>query len=122
MQRYPNKYQTPIMKYLLLLLALPFVSASECNKKDSLPACVQSIIDKPGSPDKPVQIDEYRYQDKRVFLFTAPCCDQYNTLYNEDCASICSPSGGITGKGDGKCPDFSVTATHVKMIWKTPSK
>jgi hypothetical protein len=31
---------------------------------------------------------------------------------------ICSPTGGITGKGDGKCEDFSTKAKHIKLIWK----
>jgi len=109
------------MKYLILLCVLPLISAGDCNKKDSIPTCIQAIIDqgqKQSPPDGPVQIDEYRYKDKRVYLFTAPCCDQYNTLYDEECVSICAPSGGITGKGDGKCPDFTVTATHVKLVWK----
>lgn len=69
-------------------------------------------------PSSPVQIDEYIYNGKAVYLFTAPCCDQFNVLYNDSCKKICSPSGGITGKGDGKCDDFSKTARHVKLIWK----
>lgn len=108
------------MKYLLLLGLLPLISASDCSKKNSVPACVQKIIDEAQkSPlDVPVQVDEYKYNGKKVYLFTAPCCDQFNMLYDEQCVPICAASGGITGKGDGKCPDFSVTATHVKLLWK----
>lgn len=123
------------MKYLLVLLVFPFLSASECGKKtnktateittDSIPVCVQKIIDERNKeipPNPPVQIDEYLYNGKTVFLFTAQCCDFYNTLYDDSCKMICSPTGGITGKGDGKCADFLKMAKHVKLIWKNPAK
>jgi hypothetical protein len=122
------------MKYLLLLLVFPILSASECDQnkknktaenkeavKDSIPVCVRKMIDDAGkeSPaNTPEQVDEYLYNGKTVYLFRAPCCDQFNTLYDENCKAICSPTGGFTGRGDRKCEDFSKTARHIKMIWK----
>ena len=109
------------MKYLLLLLCFPFLAASDCNKK-KIPACINKVIEEnKNATTAPAvtQVDEYSYNGKTVYLFTAPCCDQYNTLYDENCNAICSPTGGITGKGDGKCEDFSKTATFVKLIWKS---
>ena len=134
------------MKYLLILLVLPFLSASECGKKekekeaktdtvapvkeDEKPAvvengnllpCLQKIIDEENKrtpPDGPLQITEYLYNDKTYYLFTAPCCDQFNTLYDDSCRMICAPTGGFTGRGDGKCPDFSKTAKLVKVVYK----
>jgi len=126
------------MKYLLLLLVFPVLAASECGKKkkstttgnsqpvkDSIPVCVRQMIDKatkdvPTNP--PEQVDEYIYHGKKAYLVTAGCCDQYNTLYDDSCKVICSPSGGITGRGDMKCEDFAKTATHVKKIWSLPAK
>ena len=102
---------------------LPFLSASDCTKKETIPSCIQRLIDeglKHTPPDAPTQVDEYEYQGKRVFLFTAPCCDQYNNLYDVNCNLLCAPTGGITGKGDGKCPDFSTTAKHIRVSWKKP--
>lgn len=126
------------MKYLLILLVFPFLSASECGKKkkkkiednreavkDSIPVCVRKLIDdanKEMPPNAPVQVDEYSYNGKTVFLLTAPCCDQFNTLYDDSCKMICSPSGGITGRGDLKCEDFSTTAKHIKLVWENPVK
>ena len=117
--KYTSTPKHGIMKYLIVLLAFPFLSASECTKKDTIPSCVQTFIDKgiQNLPEAPQQIDEYLYNGKRVYLVTAPCCDQYNTVYDKDCTAICAPSGGITGKGDGRCPNFSTTATHVRVIW-----
>ena len=126
------------MRYLLVLLFLPLFSASECNKKkknktadkivvvkDSIPVCLRKLINDANNeipPNAPVQIDEYNYNGKTVFLLTAPCCDQFNTLYDDSCKMICSPSGGITGRGDRKCEDFSKNASFVKLVWKNPVK
>nr|WP_262893218.1 hypothetical protein [Dyadobacter subterraneus] len=30
---------------------------------------------------------------------------------------LCSPDGGITGGGDGKCLDFVKKASNQKLIW-----
>ena len=68
----------------------------------------------------PAEVNEYSYEGKQVYLFTSNCCDQYNSLYDIDCNNICAPSGGFTGKGDGKCNDFLKVATHIKLIWKDP--
>ncbi len=89
--------------------------------KDSLPACIRKFIDEaPGQSkaEKPLAIDEYIYNGKTVYLYTAPCCDHYNTVYDENCKEICAPSGGFTGRGDGKCPDFQSKAKHVRSLWK----
>lgn len=112
------------MKYLLLISLLPLLSASDCGKKNSFPACIKKIIDdgsKETPPNLPEQVDEYRYQDKTVYLVTAPCCDHFNVVYDENCNQVCAASGGITGKGDGKCEDFASTAKLIKTIWKKPA-
>lgn len=125
------------MKYLLLLLVIPFLSATECGKKkrktgsseehksitDSLPGCFRKFIenDKNEIPrDEPLQIDEYRYNGSIVYLFTAPCCDQLNILYDMNCNIICAPSGGFTGRGDKKCEDFSDSANYIRLVWENP--
>jgi len=131
------------MKYLLLLLAFPIISASECGSKkdktvpaeenvvkdettaakDSVPVCVRKIIDDTkGKLGGPVKIDEYLYKKHTVYLLTAPCCDQFNVLYDDSCKLLCAPSGGFTGKGDNKCKDFADSSKFVKEIWKLADK
>ena len=119
------------MKYmkLLLPLGLLFIAAGSCNNKsggqttrnDSIPPCLARQIEsfnKKETTNPPIQIDEYTYKGKRSFLFTADCCDQFNTLYDESCNVICSPSGGLEGGGDHKCEDFSKESKLIKQIWK----
>lgn len=127
------------MKYFLLLLSIPFLSASHCDhhKKGTtgditdeadtskIPACIKAMIpanSKAIPADAPMQIDQYRYKGKTVYAISAPCCDQFNTVMNDSCRVICAPSGGITGRGDGKCKDFADSAKLVKTIWKRPQK
>lgn len=69
-------------------------------------------------------IIKYRYQYKDVYYIPADCCDQLNPLYDEFGKKICSPDGGFTGKGDGRCPDFDRKAQTPEIIWQeeTPNK
>ena len=83
-----------------------------------MPDCIQKMTEGDPASNLPIQIDEYEYMGKKVYLVTADCCDQFNTVYDENCNAICSPSGGLEGKGDRKCPDFDSTARHVKKIWQ----
>ena len=109
------------MKFIFLLLALPLMNEECAGKKDTIPVCIQQKIDQIKKEPKwnpPAEVNEYSYNGKKVYLFSSPCCDQYNNLYDSDCKLICAPTGGYTGKGDQKCLDFSDTAKHIKLVWK----
>ena len=111
------------MKKILLVLLFPFTLSCEKDCLSGLPSCVEEWIDvvkKDNSWTTPAEVNEYRYNGKTVYLLTANCCDQYNTLIDENCNYICAPSGGLSGKGDGKCPDFFEEAEHVRLVWKDP--
>ncbi|MBI5858023.1 MAG: hypothetical protein HZB42_10310 [Sphingobacteriales bacterium] len=126
------------MKFLFTFLLVPFLSASKCGHKknsteskdtaalnDSIPVCIQKLIDdgnKETPSNAPIQIDEYLYKGKKVFFFTAQCCDQFNMLYDDSCKAICAPSGGFTGRGDLRCTDFDSLAKHIKVIWRNSHK
>ncbi|WP_242692006.1 DUF6970 domain-containing protein [Aridibaculum aurantiacum] len=87
----------------------------------AIPPCLQQKIDSIKAQPQwnpPATVEEYTYHGKRVFLLSAPCCDFFSTVVDEDCNYICAPSGGFTGKGDGKCPNFAAEAEFVKVVWK----
>ena len=122
---------------LILSVLTLLIVACSCNNnntkksqgnttiKDSIPACLAKQIEtfkKKETTNPPIQVDEYQYKGKRVFLFTADCCDQFNMLYDENCKAICAPSGGFEGRGDHQCEDFSTDAKFVKLIWKKADK
>lgn len=114
--------QTPVMKGILFLPALIFFMIIQCGKlKNETPVCIQQKIREIKTQSKwnpPAEVNEYLYHDKKVYLFSSNCCDQYNMLYDDSCNYICAPLGGITGRGDGACRDFYTTARHVKLVCK----
>lgn len=63
-------------------------------------------------------IIEYQYKGKTVYYMPPFCCDFPSVLLSEDSCVICSPDGGFSGAGDGKCKDFFKVATKQKLIWQ----
>jgi hypothetical protein len=112
------------MKSVLFTLVIFLtIAAQKCKKErgDNIPSCIQQKIEEIKKQPKwnpPAEVYEYRYNGMRVFYFTSNCCDQYNAVYDENCNYLCAPSGGITGKGDGKCNDFIEKAEKLRLVWK----
>ena len=115
------------MKFLISIIALITVLESNCRKSNNLsediPKCIKIKIKE--LQNKPVQrppasVWEFEYNGKKVYYIPADCCDRFNPLYDKKCNIICHPDGGITGKGDGKCLDFS--RKNEKLIWKDDRK
>lgn len=111
------------MKLLIALAAIMFMSI-QCSRKvyGDAPSCLikklNEIRSNPIAGNPPAKLSEYEYNGQKVYLLTMPCCDQYNELYDSKCNYLCAPSGGLTGKGDGKCPDFDATAKFIRVIWE----
>ena len=56
-----------------------------------------------------LEIWQHEYQGETVFFLptsSQDCCDSFSRLYDADGNLICYPDGGITGIGDGRCPNF----------------
>lgn len=68
--------------------------------------------------DPPRAIIAYSYQMDTVYYITQPCCDQMNKVFSREGELICHPDGGITGKGDGRCPDFREEAKQLFVVWE----
>src|SRR5262245_13886108 len=52
---------------------------------------------------RPSNIRRVLYKGSPAYLVASPCCDHFNYLYDAQGLRLCAPSGGIAGKGDGKC-------------------
>ncbi|MFQ6677806.1 MAG: hypothetical protein ACE5D0_05730 [Fidelibacterota bacterium] len=86
-----------------------------CNKTNlPTPACIE---EKFFNDPNIIQVWEYRWNGHTVFLVIPDCCDQYDMVYSLNCEPICAPSGGFTGSGDGKCPDFYTDAEVVEQVF-----
>ena len=69
-----------------------------------------------GNP--PMSIWQYEYNGQVVYFVPAHCCDISSILYDAEGNVLCNPDGGITGKGDRRCPDFFDQRTNEQLIWK----
>jgi hypothetical protein len=87
----------------------------------STPACISRKIDSIRQQpvwNPPAEIYEYEYQGRKVYAISSNCCDFFNTVVDAECKYVCAPSGGFTGRGDGKCADFSKVAKQIRLVWK----
>ncbi|MEZ4413891.1 MAG: hypothetical protein R2910_12960 [Gemmatimonadales bacterium] len=85
------------------------------------PAWIDSLIarlQRAPVQNPPGTIMRYMYKGEPVYSVPSPCCDQFGYVYSASQVRICAPSGGITGRGDGRCPDFYSTATDPTVIWR----
>jgi hypothetical protein len=99
----------------LALLGLTLLSGACVDGSDSAPSNEASIEVRPrivemiakfeaAPPNRrDYGITKYLLDGKPHWLIVAPCCDQFNYLYNAEGVAVCAPYGGIAGNGDGKC-------------------
>ena len=114
------------MKKIIFILAVVILVCSSFQKKkvkraEPVCACMQKKIaayKKLEKHEQPQRVVEYVYHGKKVYYVVAPCCDQFNLLYDSKCNLLGNPDGGFTGKGDGKFLDFAEKRTKEKVLWK----
>lgn len=110
------------MKKLIWIgLLIGFVA---CEKSEpEIPACLEEKIDDILSEEvwnPPAKLYSYQYEGETVFYFPPRCCDFFGEVFDAECNYICAPDGGITGSGDGDCPDFFQKATNETLLWEDP--
>jgi hypothetical protein len=86
------------------------------------PQWLAELIDRMASgpvlnPPQAMAVYRCEYRGQTAYLRPSHCCDIPSVLYDESGAAICNPDGGITGRGDGQCADFSRACT---VIWRDP--
>lgn len=112
------------MRNVIIVSLVSFLLTACSNKMQttaSIPQCLVTKIDSMRMNTKanpPASVIRYTYKGNSVFYITLGCCDQFNPVYNSDCVYMGAPDGGITGKGDGKIPDFFANATNKKVVWE----
>ncbi|MFT3929589.1 MAG: hypothetical protein QM709_04735 [Spongiibacteraceae bacterium] len=108
---------------LLRTTVLCAIALTACAESSSLPTWLQQRIaayETGPEHDAPLEIWQIRHDGKAAYFFVANCCDQYNPLYDEKGQLICHPSGGIVGRGDGRCPVPMDEGSKATFIWSHP--
>jgi hypothetical protein len=86
------------------------------------PIVEQLIARQLAQPKKnpPGSLWHYTYRGQSVYYVPPSCCDVESELHAGDGTVLCRPDGGMTGRGDGKCPDFFEVRTDEKRLWADP--
>lgn len=114
---------------ILLFALLIACTAATCDKDDdnlqTTPECIKVLIQQMKSEpvsNPPGSVWQYEYNGEIVFFIPQKCCDFPSRLIDADCNIICSPDGGFSGSGDGKCGDFFSKRKNEKLIWRDERK
>ena len=114
------------IKIITLAIVISTILSS-CKESDltiDAPVCVETKIEEIINSEvnnPPTQVWKWEVDGKNYYYITSNCCDQYNYLYNENCDIVCAPDGGITGNGDGNCPEFTNEIVKT-LIWEDERK
>ncbi|WP_276498415.1 DUF6970 domain-containing protein [Pontibacter litorisediminis] len=73
-------------------------------------------LEEPSNP--PAKIYRYTYLGQEVYYLTGRCCDVPGQLFDAQGNILCEPDGGITGRGDGRCPDFFEQRHNETLVWE----
>jgi hypothetical protein len=122
---------------MMMLLALLCVSCAESDPRASTPSAPRPDSSSTSLPEwlrvKIAEFDELpadraplgvwriSHNGQAAFYLLSPCCDQYNPLFSAEGHEICNPSGGFTGRGDGKCPAPMDQGTKATLVWSHPA-
>jgi len=109
------------MLWLSLLAAGCADLGSPIDVAPAVPLWLQSLIlQYQAAPfgTAPVTVWQYQFRGQTVYYIPAPCCDQFNSLYDAAGNVICAPDGGFTGAGDGRCPEFRRDRTSEVLVWR----
>ena len=65
------------------------------------------------------EVWQLQHKGQPAYFIRSGCCDQYDPVFSESGEYICSPSGGMMGVGDEKCPlaPLADPGTEITRIW-----
>ena len=111
-----------MLKTVLVFAAALMLSAAseQTSKETKTPDWVSTLITQLESEpvaNPPARIAQYQYRGQTVYYLPPRCCDIPSTLYDPKGVVMCSPDGGFTGRGDGKCADFFAERKNEQIVW-----
>ena len=111
-----------------LILSGVVLACSSAADEEAGPACpnnfsavlIEQLSQRP-KQNPAAEITQYNFQGQTVYLVTGGGSSSLNYLFDMCGTVLCAASGGPnSGQGDGRCPDFQVTATNPVLIWRDP--
>ena len=74
--------------------------------------------DAASGPAAPRAVWQVRHGDGVAYYVQAGCCDQLDPLVDARGVLLCYPTGGFTGRGDGKCPGALPPVAERREVWR----
>ena len=74
--------------------------------------------DAQSGPSAPRAVFEVPYGNGVAYYVQAGCCDQLDPLIDANGVIVCYPTGGYTGRGDGKCLQELPVVAHRREVWR----
>lgn len=111
-----------LLSIVMLILKSGFSAQYKPYKqKDEYPDWLKELIareeiGKVANP--PASIWKCIYKSQIVYYLPSRCCDITSVLFTEKGDPICHSDGGLTGRGDEKCPDFFQERKNCELVWK----
>jgi hypothetical protein len=109
-------------RFVPLFVLATLSSACIANDpEDAVPEWVTALIQRfEAEPvaNPPAYVARYDYAGSRVYYVPPRCCDVAGELRDESGNFICGPDGGLSGRGDGRCPDFFEARQNERIIWR----
>ena len=102
---------------LIFLMSIQCSDTRECcvGPEQCIQQVITAIQNEPVR-NPPAKVFRMLFQGETYYYVPSYCCDQYGMLYDSQCNLICHPDGGISGNGDGNCPDIDLTKGE--LIWE----
>ena len=110
------------LRTLLLAACLGVACTTEASVgSEPTPAWLTALIkdlEKQPAANPPAFISRFDYRGQTVYYLPARCCDIPSNVYNAAGTIICHADGGLSGAGDGRCPDFLSTRKNETIVWR----
>jgi hypothetical protein len=70
------------------------------------------------APNVPVVVTRSQYRGETVYYTSPGVPDGPGVLFDAEGKVLCSPDGGLDGRGDGRCADFFATRVNETILWR----
>lgn len=103
------------------LIVLTNLACRAPTPPDDSPVWLRELVSRLESEpvaNPPAYLARYLYRGDTVYYLPPRCCDIPSLVFNLGGEVICAADGGITGAGDGRCPDFFAARRDERIIWR----
>jgi hypothetical protein len=106
---------------MLLVLGVAAAGCQAPTPLESSPQWVRELVaalERQPVANPPAFLAQYIYRGDTTYYLPSRCCDIQSQVFDRFGTVICAADGGITGEGDGRCPDYFTERREERIIWR----